>query len=107
MDISSFKISDLRSVLDVLGWHKVPVHDPEVQDAANHAVRAIQLRSNSLFPYKLLEILQAEAEVVEDFVKYNLLLKLRRGNKEEKLKVKVHRAANGNFVLNLIERFDY
>lgn len=45
------------------GWHVVSPHDPVVKDAANHAVQAIQERSNSLFPYELVEILQSKAEV--------------------------------------------
>ncbi|XP_074264226.1 cysteine proteinase inhibitor 12-like [Silene latifolia] len=105
MDIH-FTTSDLGFVRDGFGWHKVPVHDPEVQDAANHAVTAIQQRSNSLFPYKLLEILQAEAEVVKDIVKYNLLLKLRRGSKDEKFKVNVDKNTNGGFILNMFEQPD-
>lgn len=46
-----------------LGWREVPTHDPTVQDAADHAVKTIQQRSNSLFPYELLDILKAKAEV--------------------------------------------
>jgi hypothetical protein len=34
-----------------------------VKDAAHHAVKSIQERSNSLFPYELLEILRAHAQV--------------------------------------------
>jgi len=45
------------------GWKEVPVHDPEVQNAANHAIKTIQQRSNSLFPYELQEITHAKAEV--------------------------------------------
>lgn len=45
------------------GWKSVPVHDPVVEDAAQHAVRTIQARSNSLFPYQLSEIVHANAEV--------------------------------------------
>lgn len=41
----------------------MPVHDPVVKDAASHAVKSIQERSNSLFPYELLEIIRAKAEV--------------------------------------------
>lgn len=47
----------------VPGWRDVPAHDPTVQDAANHAVKTIQERSNSLAPYELLEVLRAKAEV--------------------------------------------
>lgn len=45
------------------GWRTVPVHDPVVQDAAHHAVKTIQQRSNSLFPYELTEVVHANAEV--------------------------------------------
>lgn len=38
------------------------MHDPQVQDAADHAVKTIQQRSNSLFPYELHEIVHAKAE---------------------------------------------
>lgn len=106
MEISHFTTSDLGILRDRLGWHKVPIHDPEVKDAADHALRIIQQRSNALFPYQLIEILQAEAEVVKDFVKYNLLLKLRRGTEDVKLKVKVHKTADGNFLLNTMEHPD-
>lgn len=41
----------------------MPTDDPEVQDAANHAVKSIQKRSNSLSPYELLEVLLAKAKV--------------------------------------------
>lgn len=41
----------------------MPVHDPVVQDAAHHAVKTIQERSNSLFPYELSEVVHANAEV--------------------------------------------
>jgi len=34
-----------------------------VKDAAHHAVKPIQERSNSLFPYELLEIVRAKAQV--------------------------------------------
>lgn len=45
------------------GWQTVPVHDPVVQDAANHAITTLQKRSNSLFPYELQEVVHAKAEV--------------------------------------------
>lgn len=45
------------------GWRDVPVHDPVVKDAASHAVKSIQQRSNSLLPYELVEIVRAKAEV--------------------------------------------
>jgi len=45
------------------GWQSVPTHDPQVQDAANHAITTIQQRSNSLVPYVLHEVADAKAEV--------------------------------------------
>ncbi|XP_020273952.1 cysteine proteinase inhibitor 12-like, partial [Asparagus officinalis] len=85
------------------GWRMVPPHDPTVKDAANHAVKTIQQRSNSLAAYELLEILHSKAEVIEDLVKFDLLLKLRRGSKEEKYKVEVHKNLEGNFHLNQMQ----
>lgn len=46
-----------------LGWKTVLTNDPKVQDAANHAIKSIRQRSNSLFPYELLEILLAKMKV--------------------------------------------
>lgn len=85
------------------GWRTVPAHDPVVQEAANHAVKTIQQRSNSLAPYELLEILLAKAEVIEDSAKFDLLLKLKRGSKEEKLNVEVHKNLEGTFHLNKMQ----
>ncbi|XP_047341205.1 cysteine proteinase inhibitor 12-like [Impatiens glandulifera] len=85
------------------GFQVVPSHDPMVQDAANHAVKSIQQRSNSLFPYELSEILHAKAEVLEESAVFDILLKLKRGDKEEKMKVKVHKNNEGAFVLNHME----
>lgn len=44
-------------------WRSVSKNDPEVQEAAKHAVKSIQQRSNSLFPYKLIDIILARAKV--------------------------------------------
>ncbi|OAY82451.1 Cysteine proteinase inhibitor 12 [Ananas comosus] len=86
------------------GWRDVPAHDPVVKDAANHAVKTIQQRSNSLTPYELLEILHAKAEVIEELAKFDMLLKLKRGNKEEKFKVEVHKKLEGTFDLNHVQQ---
>lgn len=43
-------------------------HDPQVQDAANHAVKSLQQKSNSLFPYELQEVVHAKAEVSSDLL---------------------------------------
>ncbi|PWA89724.1 cysteine proteinase inhibitor 12 [Artemisia annua] len=45
------------------GYQSVPVHDPVVQDAANHLLKTLQQRSNSLYPYELQEVVHAKAEV--------------------------------------------
>ncbi|GAB4827751.1 Cysteine proteinase inhibitor 6 [Ancistrocladus abbreviatus] len=87
------------------GWQEVPVDDPEVQNAANHALKTIQQRSNSLFPYELQEVSHAKAEVVEDAAKFNLGLKVKRGNKEENFHVEVHKNIEGNFHLSQMEEF--
>ncbi|XP_022139142.1 cysteine proteinase inhibitor 12 [Momordica charantia] len=101
-DVPAFTPSDLGAKKGdhPQGWREVPPHDPQVQDAAHHAVQTIQQRSNSLFPYELLEIIHAKAEVVEDSAKFDLHLKVMRGSKEEKFKVKVHKNNEGNFLLN-------
>ncbi|KAI4370476.1 hypothetical protein MLD38_018827 [Melastoma candidum] len=101
-EVPSITPSDLgvRSGGHPPGWQEVPVHDPEVQDAAQHAVKAIQSRSNSLFPYELQEIVDAKAEVAESIAKFNMLLKVKRGDKEEKFKVEVHKNHEGTLQLN-------
>ncbi|KAA8537359.1 hypothetical protein F0562_026954 [Nyssa sinensis] len=100
-DTPSFTPSDLGVKKDGHGpgWQSVPVHDPVVQDAANHAVKTIQQRSNSLFPLELQEIIHAKAEVIEESTKFDMLLKVKRGGKEEKFKVEVHKN-EGTFHLN-------
>nr|DAD42982.1 TPA_asm: hypothetical protein HUJ06_001212 [Nelumbo nucifera] len=100
-DAPTFTSSDLGARR---GWRAVPAHDPIVQDAANHAVKTIQQRSNSLAPYELLEVLHAKAEVIEEVAKFDLLLKVKRGNKEEKFKVEVHKNVEGIFHLNMMEQ---
>ncbi|CAN0862674.1 Cysteine proteinase inhibitor 6 [Linum grandiflorum] len=85
------------------GLKDVASHDPAVQDAANHALKTIQQRSNSLFPYELQEVADAKAEVVEDSAKFHLVLKVKRGSTEEKLKVEVHKNNEGTFHLNHME----
>ncbi|XXG41314.1 hypothetical protein AAC387_Pa01g1800 [Persea americana] len=102
----SFTTSDLGAKRGdhEAGWRTVPSHDPVVQDAANHAVKTIQQRSNSLTPYELLEILHAKAEVIEEFAKFEMLLRLKRGSKEEKFKVEVHKNVEGTFLLNQMQQ---
>ncbi|KAH9621975.1 hypothetical protein KSS87_010213 [Heliosperma pusillum] len=101
-DSPSFTPSDLGACREGHGpgWKEVPSHDPEVQNAANHALKAIQQRSNSLFPYELQEVLHAKAEVADDSAKFNLRLKVKRGEKDEEFNVEVHKNSEGNYRLN-------
>lgn len=46
-----------------LGWHEMPIHDPNVKDAANYVVKYIAQRSNCLSPYELLDIVRAKTKV--------------------------------------------
>lgn len=105
-DAPLFTTSDLGVKKDghKPGWQSVPIDDPQVQDAANHAIKTIQQRSNSLVPYELHEVADAKAEVIDDVAKFNILLKLKRGEKEEKFKVEVHKNNEGSFHLNQMEQ---
>lgn len=89
---------------DKLGWQEVPNQDPKVKDAANFAVESIMQRSNSLSPYKLLEIVQAKTKVVENYVKYILLLKVSRGIKEESFRVELSKKLGGKFNVSRMEQ---
>ncbi|XP_024962103.1 cysteine proteinase inhibitor 12-like isoform X1 [Cynara cardunculus var. scolymus] len=85
---------------DGSGYQSVPVHDPVVQDAANHVLMTLQQRSNSLYPYELQEVIHAKTECVEGSAKYDILLKVKRSSKEEKFKANVHKDKDGNFHVN-------
>lgn len=52
----------------------MPTHDPQVQDAADHAIKTIQQRSNSLVPYELHEVVDAKAEVSALFCFFKAIL---------------------------------
>ncbi|KAL5546792.1 hypothetical protein UlMin_006479 [Ulmus minor] len=106
-DVPSFSSSDLGVKQDGYGtgWQVMPTHITEVQDAANHVIETLQQRSNSLFSYELLEILLAKAKVIEDYVKFELVLKVKRGIMEEKFRVEVNRNIEGRFYLNQMEPY--
>jgi hypothetical protein len=42
-------------------------------------------------------------QVVEDFAKFDILMKLKRGTKEEKMKAEVHKNLEGAFVLSQMQ----
>ncbi|KAF3790087.1 Cysteine proteinase inhibitor 12 [Nymphaea thermarum] len=98
---SAFTSSDLGVKQ---GWRMVPAHDPIVKEAADHAVKTIQQRSNSLAPYELLEILHVKAEIIEELAKLDMLLKMKRGNKEENFRVEVHKNVEGSYFLNHMQQ---
>ncbi|XP_020686176.2 cysteine proteinase inhibitor 12-like [Dendrobium catenatum] len=100
---ASFTSADLGAKRDghETGWRAVPTNDPVVQAAANHAVTAINNMCDCIVTLELLEIQHAKAAVIEDFAKFDLLLRLRRGWKEEKYKVEVHKNVEGIFSLKL------
>ncbi|KAJ6934446.1 cysteine proteinase inhibitor 6-like [Populus alba x Populus x berolinensis] len=105
-DVPVFTSSDLGVKRDghAPGWRSVPVHDPSVQDAAVHALKSIQQRSNSLFPYELQEVVHANAEVVDDSAKFDMLLKVKRGSTEEKFKDPTEQTDPVKPVQHLVER---
>nr|KAJ0195906.1 hypothetical protein LSAT_V11C700355070 [Lactuca sativa] len=72
----------------------------DFQDAASHALKTLQQRSNSLFPYELQEVVHVKAETVDGTAKYDLVLKVKRSDKEEKFKANVHKDKDGNFHVN-------
>ncbi|XP_004493324.1 cysteine proteinase inhibitor 12-like [Cicer arietinum] len=104
--ISPFRSSGLgvKQEGNKLGWHEMPIHDPNVKDAANYVVKYIAQRSNCLSPYELLDIVRAKTKVIEDYVKFNLLLKVSRGAKEERLRVEVNKKLGGWFNVSWLKQ---
>lgn len=45
-----------------------------------------------------------DSQVIEELAKFDMLLKLKRGNKEEKFKVEVHKKLEGTFDLNHVQQ---
>ncbi|KAG5617497.1 hypothetical protein H5410_017321 [Solanum commersonii] len=103
-DVPTFTSSDLGVKQEqTSGLKSVPVHDPVVEEAAKHAIKTIQQRSNSLLPYELQEIVHANAEMADDHTKLHLVIKTTRGGKEEKFKVQVQHNNEGAFHLSHME----
>ncbi|XP_057437884.1 cysteine proteinase inhibitor 12-like isoform X2 [Lotus japonicus] len=103
---SPFRSSDLgvKQEGHIFGWYEVPIHNSEVKDAANYAVKSIAKRSNSLSPYELREIVLAKTKKIEDYVKFNLLLKVSRGIKEEIFRVEVNKKLGGRFYVSWLQQ---
>ncbi|KAI3874359.1 hypothetical protein MKX03_016204 [Papaver bracteatum] len=70
------------------GLKVVPANDPAVKDATDHAVESIRQSSNSLTPHELFEILVAKDEVIDDVVKFHMLLKLKGEARKRSTRVK-------------------
>ncbi|KAJ7559840.1 hypothetical protein O6H91_04G105200 [Diphasiastrum complanatum] len=79
------------------GLREVPCDDPVVKEAAEQALKGLQQRSNSLFPYELQDVVSALAEVTGEKTNFQLLLKVKRGTREEHVKAEVHRTADGHW----------
>jgi hypothetical protein len=84
------------------GFQTVPTDDPNVKEAAEHALKKLQQSSNSLTAYELSEIVSARAEVKEEDVVFDLLLKTKRGATEEHFKAEVQRTVDGAWSLKHI-----
>ena len=59
--------------------------------------------SNTNKEYKLMNIILVNQQVEDDSAKFDMLLKVKRGSAEEKLKVVVHKNSEGNYHLNRME----
>ncbi|VFQ65380.1 unnamed protein product [Cuscuta campestris] len=107
-DSCTITASDLGAKRDGpgTGLKSVPKDDPVVQEAAEHAVHAIQQRSNSLDTYELRDIVCPKAEVVNDSAKVHMLIKTKRGNAEEHFNVEVHKSSDGGFSLKSSEKIE-
>ncbi|PNY11489.1 cysteine proteinase inhibitor 12-like protein [Trifolium pratense] len=101
--IFPFRSSDLgvKQEGHKLGWHEVPIHDPNVKDAAKFYMKSLNMKVNCLCRYELLDIVRAEIKVIEDYVKFNLLLKVSMKNKEERLRVEVSKKLGGSYYLSM------
>ncbi|WJX78117.1 hypothetical protein P8452_61371 [Trifolium repens] len=84
-----------------LGWHEVPIHDPNVKDAAKFYMKSLNTKANCLCRYELLDIVRAKIKVIEDY-KFNLFLKVvSKENKEEWLGVEVSKKLGGSYYLSM------
>ncbi|EFJ32285.1 hypothetical protein SELMODRAFT_85303 [Selaginella moellendorffii] len=72
----------------------IALDDPVViNEAAEHALKGLQQRSNSLIPYELDHVVKAQAE--EGTNALDLVLKVKRGSREEHVNAKLHRGDTG------------
>ncbi|BBN17046.1 hypothetical protein MPTK1_7g11520 [Marchantia polymorpha subsp. ruderalis] len=81
------------------GMRSVPVGDPVIKEAAEHALKGLNDRSNSLVPYELRQVMTAHAEATDEHTNFDLHIKVARGAKEEEMKAELHRTADGKWSL--------
>ncbi|CAK9872365.1 unnamed protein product [Sphagnum jensenii] len=96
-------LTNMRNCGPSPGFQTVPTNDPNVKEAAEHALKKLQQSSNSLTAYELSEIVSAQAEVKEEDVVFDLLLKTKRGATEEHFKAEVQRTVDGTWSLKHIK----
>ncbi|CAH9116798.1 unnamed protein product [Cuscuta epithymum] len=108
-EIPIFTASDLGAKREgpVKGLKSIPEDDPFVLEAAEHAVKTIQQKSNTLDTYELQEIVLPKAEVMDDAsAKVQMLIKTKRGSKEEQFDVEVHKKNDGKLSLTSHKRLE-
>ncbi|GLJ30417.1 hypothetical protein SUGI_0601960 [Cryptomeria japonica] len=99
--LKEFKPSQslLKDKTEASGWHTVSTNDHLVQEAAHGALKFLQQRSNSMTPYELQKILSAKEQEVNGLKNFNLLLKIKWGNKMEQYKVEMKRSVDGKWTM--------
>ncbi|EIE19160.1 Cystatin/monellin [Coccomyxa subellipsoidea C-169] len=81
------------------GYKEVSTDDEEVLDAANFAAEQLSQRSNSLYPFKVKEVLQAKTKVANGRV-FDLAIKLSQGDLSDQImKVEVSRDLKNTYLL--------
>ncbi|KAI5071480.1 hypothetical protein GOP47_0013731 [Adiantum capillus-veneris] len=75
-------------------------NDAGVHEAAEQALKTLQQRSNSLFPYELKKVTSFSAQVNGMQTCYNLTLNVQRGSKEEQLEARVARTNDGHWTVD-------
>ncbi|KAL3679220.1 hypothetical protein R1sor_022176 [Riccia sorocarpa] len=84
---------------EVAGMRSVSGEDPVIKEAADHALKGLNDRSNSLVPYELRQVLSAHAEASDEETNISLRLKVARGAKEEEVKADLHRTPEGKWTV--------
>ncbi|XP_024526675.1 cysteine proteinase inhibitor 12 [Selaginella moellendorffii] len=88
------KLEDFKPSKQEAAGAAIALDDPVViNEAAEHALKGLQQRSNSLIPYELDHVVKAQAE--EGTNALDLVLKVKRGSREEHVNAKLHRGDTG------------